>query len=505
MVKLDVIGSTAMYGIYIGVGVYVLRSILSIIFGYIYFPVDYAGPSYYFWRHKFCDQTIARSSFDPIAKNADNQQEPFLTYIQTVQPFDKNKSIKQDLEKTSKSLAKAQKDLAEAQKLTSSKKQETVDAAQEKVNKLKKEVEDLSTKDPLSLEFNSLGFTALLNTPGFSEGFAYDAKKNYKIFKQFQKDNENKVMEADFHFLAFRHLFIKYLKHIKPSSKNWSTIATDQLDNFIRPSRTSDITFTPHQILQVNQSSLKEFSVTIDGKDYSIYIPSSYIDSINGYFSAAKSFQELVAKMMAAETPMFKAVDNKLVFDGKDYFSDIMSICKSIGLSSFFETNGNFDEQLFKEKVEAFFTRIGSIKATPLDIHILNRIYSFYLITHSDINYVVHTNDHIKENAEIQAKIDKVADVMKANKDNKNSSIYQTASRKHSVLVKSFEKRLIEQRFNAFSEIIARNLGSKGYVLDSKEDSRIPVLKYFVYPSVYKTSKKAKVTSPFSSSAVNAS
>lgn len=493
MKKLLIFGKTVEISIYIALGMFAVKTIFSLILGYLRFPIEYAGPSYYYWRHTYCDKELAKNTFTYVKPNTEDAKEPFLTYNKYAQPLADPSAKKGDLESLKKKLSDAEA------RLSSETSEKMKSKIQTEIAELEKSIKKIKEHE-LDVKFNSLGLTPLYAPYKFTDGFVYGPKKSFKVFKT--KGNvPSDLLKFELDFLAFRNVFLTYLSK-KENIEKFTSVSKDTINEFFTNENEIQVDTLTHEDMKkslneiskkVDDGEIKETSIfkltlkSID--DTSFYFLESQAYAVLAYHSILSNFNELISLI---ETSKLAELKESTIMFTEDAQNLINLMAEKIGLLN--EKAGlkapftSKDE--FTKASNEFLQRIASIKPTAMDSHILNRFYYYYLFTRSDLsleNLDISDELPIKEQLSIQESLS-----AKAEKTPKDTS-------KLKVFDGKISKGRIELIFNKLSQDIANSLGNKGYLLDSKDDDRLIPFKYFAYPSTYSPSKKEKVTSPFAS------
>lgn len=488
MKKAAILGKTLKISLYIAVGAFVSKVLFSIILGYRMFPVEYSGPSYYFWRHAYYDKEIAKFSFSYIKPNTENVAEPFETYSAFVQSIKDGNEIKEKLKQN----RKIRENSSEGSK------------AYLEADKEIKKYEGYQN-DKLDVT-NIAGLTPFYTSvSGYTDGFISSPKKSFRIFKNLEdKKATSPYLQNEFEFLAFRHLFLSYLNKLKGKSekKNYFAIEKDKIENFFKLDESFEIEFLGKEYIKnteyikgerfIGDKPIVEITSKIAGVDkFSATMLQSHAEGALKYIEIYSDFNELIALIEKGESLVDIDVKNNVLTVKEEASDLIVKIAEKLNLLNYFE-----NEDAFRTSLNEFVQRIASVKGASMDIHILNRFYYYYLFTRSDFKL---EKESIPSNWPLHEHMTIRDDLLKKKE-------YDTLDKADEAKLKIFEEKVskgrVELIFNKLSQDIANVLGEKTYLLDSKEDDRMFPFRYFAYPSTYKPSDKEKVTSPFSSQEV---
>lgn len=453
------VGKSLEYGLYLAILAAFVKILSSMILGVYYHTALHSGPEVYCWRIKFQDKDISRSTFSPIATNAERKDDLFNTYIDTVQP--------QSISKTEKAIIEKQKN--------------NVDLTPDETGKL----DTIKYKQT----HNKLGFYPLYARTSFSDAFILNPKKSFKIFKN--EENNLSFLEKEFEFLAFRMFFIEYMLTINNGAKSYTPLTKANITSFIKSfSKLSGSVADKDKLV-----SLSPYLSNKEGKN-TISVHIDHAKAIANYCNIHDDFSDIIKKMV--EFSKNKEGDKAIFSIGKDNYSvivadkDVMTgminILNSLGLS---DIMGFEDDESIKIGINNFFTSVALIKPTILTAHILNRIYYYFLFTHSYLCTDEELSKYGSGKEEYSEYIKNLADIKTVLDDNKDDkSIIAEYTNRKNILVKKMYEIRNNKIFNYFSYLLAMNLPGHNIYLNKENNKRLPILNLFAYPDVFETANE---------------
>lgn len=469
MKKLLLVGKTLEYALYIAATAYLFRIICSILIGYVFVTSEYAGPCYYYWRKAHCDVDASKTTYSYIAENSENDYDVFKTYIRNAQPQITPAKSKEE-EKVLKSAIALDKETMKS-------------ASGDEAEELKKRIEDNEQKlEDLSLTAG--GFKSLYADSKFTDSFILGPKKIYKIFIDKKHPRDISKLEPELNFLNFRLVFINYMKAKNPKTSRYSILNRGDIESFFRGDNAESLAFT-----EVPGSNGLLTSVSFNGLESAkpLIISTSRVEPIKQFIKIYKPFNAIL-EAMKTRKPIVTFDGDQVLID-EDALKHMVEIVNLSGLDGFLGS----DEESIKDAIRGFFDRIAKIKPTEFDSHILNRLYYYYFFMNSDL-----APEDVLEKDEAYRLARQKSD--KAKDDAEEASDGDT-KRDLENKAKVFESKYLERRtqliFNHFSQLIAENLGDKGYLLNEGDDNRLFFFKWFAYPHVYFSSDEEKHRSIF--------
>lgn len=479
-------------GLYLALGMYGVKTISSIVIGYLTMKPNMGGLPFYYWRKEYSNSNAAKNSYGFIDPNTEDDTELFRTFSSIVQPMYNEKSLKskkEDLE----AVAKKYKD----SKFFSYKSENALKELEKVEEKLK------------SAKYTSIGLTPLYSVGG-SDSFVLGPKKTFKIFKT-KGDSYNKAaFDSEMEFLAFRHVFLKYLMMNNMESdydkkeklmkmkepKNWVPLKKSLIEKFFASAGRSPIEFGSAKQVELSNGekiSVSTVKITSDNNETAeVKLLESHAKAVENYISAYGDFNKLF-DMLENSEGLVQFEEGKTKVD--EELSDLAwTISSKIGLSK------NFDNkrEVFDEEFSGFITRSALIKPNAFDVHLMNRLHYIYLMLNSEMDpegLDEKYNELKKKGEEFHQKLE-ATDFSTA-----SDSVIKELVAKKTLNVEKMRKRRVGLIFNDFSQKMAKNLGNKGYFLkSSEEDERLPVFKLFAYPGIYESKDKKNIGSVFSKS-----
>jgi len=298
---------------------------------------------------------------------------------------------------------------------------------------------------------------------GLQDTFVFGPTKTWYIFK----DNEL-AYKLEKQYLNFRKKYIMtlYPEIITKINEKKASHDKEEEKKKNEDSKYKIKKFSPNTPIKLNfkvieKEELKNFFET-SGNDF------------NGIYN---DFKTIINKLLSGKVENYKV----------NFSENSASMSPPLSEDVMKLVNKAFPEfGLEVDDVNKWFFRIGIINMTPLDAHILHRIYFYYL-------YIVSFVD--VKNAKGKEKYDEY--------DKKYSELSKKADGaegedKKVILLKmknTNAKRAsarINIIFNQLSGMIANILGNKGAILDSKDDQR----NFFVKLGCPKTAPKKSVVLP---------
>lgn len=477
-------------GIYLGLGMYSVKTISTLLVGYIAMKPNMGGLPLYYWRKEYSNPNAAKNAYGFIDPNTETDTALFRAFSATVQPMYNEKKLSSEKESQSEIVEKNKDSWFfkyKAEKATNK-----IEEIDEKLKKAKTTVNDLTP----------------LYSVGGSDSFVLGPKKTFKIFRTKGDAYNEKALESEMQFLAFKNVFFKYLKMntkeedydkksksmSKQEPKNWVPLKEELVGKFFSSKGASPLKFgSPKDITLADGQAARSVKIEItaeDNKTESVVFLESHADAVKKYISAYGDFEQLFDMLEDNEGLIQFSNDGKVTADSK--LTDLLwTISNKIGFSE----NFNNDRSVFDKQFTEFITRSVLIKPNAFDVHIMNRLHYIYLMMNSDLNPEGLDNkyDELKKKGEEFHNLLAGLDFKTASK----SQVKELVAKK-TLNVEKMRKRRIGLIFDDLSSKIAKNLGNKGYYLKSaEEDERLPFFKYFAYPGIYGTKDEKKVEPVF--------
>lgn len=475
---------------YLALGMYSVKSISTILVGYLTMKPNMGGLPFYYWRKEYSNSNAAKNTYGFIDPNTEDETELFKSFSSSVQARYNEKilkSKKEDLE----AVANKYKD-SRFFSYKSKKALEEIEKIDEKLKNAKVTVN---------------GLTPLYSIGG-SDSFVLGPKKTFKIFRTKGKEYNKTALESEMQFLAFRHVFLKYLRMnsmevdydkekkalTEQEPKNWVVLKEELIERFFSPVGTSPLSFSSGKEIELADGQ-KAKAVTVEinsesGKTAQVKFLQSHTEAISNYISAYGDFNKLFEMLENNEGLIQFSKDGKVIIDD-DFNNLVWNISNKIGFSE----NFNNDRAVFDREFSEFIKRIALIKPNAFDVHIMNRLHYIYLMFNSNMDPegLDGKYDELKQRSmEFHEKLEKL-DLNTASK-----SLIKELVAKKTLNVEKMRKRRLGLIFNDFSMKIAKNLGNKGYFLKSaEEDERLPVFRLFAYPGIYGPKDEKKANSVF--------
>lgn len=473
------VGKTLEYALYIAASAYLFRIICSIVIGYVLVTSEYAGPCYYYWRKTYCDVDASKTTYSHIAKNSDNDYSVFKTYIGNVQTElspSELKSASKDLEAT---ITRDEESLAELRG--------DAGADQAAIDELTRKIE-ASKKELKALSLTAEGFEPLYADSKFTDSFILGPKKTYKIFVDKSNNKDISRLEPELNFLNFRLAFIKYMKAKGSDTSKYSVINRSDIESFFSNGNPNNLVFEE----VAGEEGLTRVSFEGLGTTESFLIKTSSVEPIKEFIGIYTPFKAILDAMEdESKRPIVKFENDKVVIE-EGALKNMVRIVELSGLSKLVD-----DSQSVETAIEGFFDRISKIKPTAFDSHILNRIYYYYFFMNSHLA----SREVLERDKAYGAAYQKSVEAKKEAEDTSDSESRKDLENKAKVFQNKYLERRTQLIFNHFSQLIAENLGDKGYLLDESEDNRLFFFKWFSYPSVYFSSDEEKHKSIFDDAA----
>ncbi|KAM0680537.1 hypothetical protein GINT2_001225 [Glugoides intestinalis] len=471
-----------LYGAFIA---YFIKIIATIVIGYVYLPPKYAGPVYYYWRKAYCDAEASKSSYTYIEPLMEDESTLFNIFYQTVQPQVNQKQL----------AAK----IADLEEQVTKNANSSFSYYKNKAAKLNEKLTELKKKQDLAKTTGS-GQSPLYSVGSFTDTFVLGPKKTFKIFSN-GKGYDEKALQAELDFLAFRYVFLQYLtlntkkemivkdknKEIKPT-KNYTILAEDKINTFFNNKNL----LTSEKVKGFNDINSVVFTNISDSPK--MFLSNDQLKAVERYISIYPEFNNLIAMLSSQKTkdaaPLIQFKNDQVIIDDS-LLSQVEKIFKILEI----ETTGGS----FREDFTSFIQRLSVVKPKAYDAHILNRFYYYYLFVKSNMDPSNGQRSDEKYTT-LQNSIDEIhasLDELVKNTDSSSDDKIQEYVMKRDVLSDKLSKRRTELIFNNLSQMIAMQLGTKGHVLSSEEDDRIFLLKYFAYPGMFSVSQAESVSSVF--------
>jgi len=419
--KLLILGKTVKYALYITFGAYCFKILFTLIFGMYKLEVKNSGPMFYYWQTTQCNREAVKSFYRQIPRNSERVNPVFTAYADIVQFSEEVANI-----------------IDENKKIT---------------EKDKHKEYSLVNED---------GSTPLYTTnPGFFEIFVIEYNKNHRIFKNKDKLEDLSKLRKELEFLTFRMAFIEYIKSKNPGMKGFQQVEKADIEAFFNLSN------------KINIAGNGDVT-GINGEKYKVN--KEYANGIAIYRGIYNDFMAFIAALKKGDN-IFEEVD-AYNFKVKDSVMPLfIKIVKAVGLEEFIvePSDANNDEKL-KDAINGFITRMAVIKPLYFDVHVFNKIISYFFFTHSYLG----TKDALMGNQEY-AELNKEAE-----------EIEKSGSTSKSTQVKlgNIHKKMAALRnsliLDYFSELLAKNMGKSGFLLKNEDDKRWPLLSFFAYPGLFK-------------------
>lgn len=479
MSTLSKVGRTLEYGVYSAVVVYAFKVVVALIFGYLLYTTECAGPAYFRWRKDYCDMGASKVSYGYIDPNTEDRTELFNTFSSAVQPAYNPKLYNQEMNELQSTVEKLKDSWWY---------KNTFRLASIRLAELSEEVKPQT-------EVTEESTTPLYSVGSFTDTFIIKPQKTFKIFAiNSNGEPYNKpALDAEFDFLAFRHIYLRYMsdltaqeeinirgERVMQASKNYVAITRKQVEDFFLHNDLSVQNVIVNEkpckrIFHINGRKLKT-PITLSEKQFAGY---------EKYLGVYKPFMKLVAYLENEDKePIVTFADGK-VESSDEFYSIVEEIIEQLGLESLFIKKG---QALTPEEIRAefnlFLNRLSLLKPHAFDVHILNRFYYYYLFVKS---YLEPASDPQKSDgkySELKKQVDKLAEEIE-DQVSKSANVRDLVT-KRNVYKEKLTKRRVELMFNHLSFLIARKLGDKGFVLKSQDENRNILARLLgCYPGVY--------------------
>lgn len=363
------IGQAVQAFAYVAITLYLVKVVSTLIFGLWLHDLQNAGPQYYYWRSKHVDVESCKNSHASTAANDERREPVFNKYIGHVQPEITPKE-KKELDR----LLKLRKDTPDKE-----------------TDEIKGRIEELQFKSKIAY---LVPITPFYSPTKFVDTFILNPKSTFKIFRNKSKTDPTEYLDRELQFLAFRLLYIKSVQEeVKPSSfESWGYVDKKVVDKvFADYEKKKDIVEKQIQIKtsaeykEAKDKKLEEENKTESLKRY----PGLRFEDYNDFMFAFQRFAELrdpfETIIVALVNSTLYQLDSthpssNLVFTSSEPFKhitvdetlkdDFETITRAISTDP-----GHTD---FRSLYEGFLSRIGLIKPTIIDAHILNRCYYYF-------------------------------------------------------------------------------------------------------------------------------
>lgn len=422
--KLLILGKTVKYALYIAFGAYCFKILFTLIFGMYKLEVTNSGPMFYYWQTTQCNREAVKSFYRQIPRNSERVNPVFTTYADNVQFSEDVANI-----------------IDENKKITEKDKHKEYSPVNER------------------------GEAPLYTTnPGFFEMFVIEYNKNHRIFKNKDKPEDLSKLKKELEFLTFRMAFIEYIKSKNPEMKGFQQVKKADIEAFFDLS---------NKIVVSPEGNVKG----INGEEYKVN--HEYANGIDMYRGIYNDFMKIV-DALKKEDNIFEVVDAYNFKVNDSVMPLFMKIVRTVGLEEFVVgPNDVKNDKKLKDAINGFVTRMAVIKPLYFDIHVFNKIASYFFFTHSYLG----ATDTLLKNVEYRGLSEDAGKV-------KNEG---TTSKSNQVKLGNYLKKMAALRnsliLDYFSELLAKNMGKSGFLLRAKDDKRWPLLSLFAYPGVFKENK----------------
>lgn len=442
------VGKALEWAFYVSFAAYMIKVICVVLVGYLYMRPEWAGPVFFYWRKQFCDSEAAKHSYSFINPNGEDLTKTFVLFTDTVQPvcdLKWYKGIEKDLNERIGNPSKG---------IFGFFADDTV--------KLKEKLKEHKTRYEKKASINAKGLTPLYSVGSYTDTFVLGPRKTFKVFRGADEE-DTQLMELELDFLAFRHVFLRYL--------STSTAEENVPSKSYRPYREVYGIFKNFSSCVKERPGTDQSNITLEVNGTEISMERTRYEAVKKYFGIYDSFNEIIVMLEnVGSKPVSFNEDGTVVIDS-NLVNQIGKIVRDLGLENLLkDSEGTLD---LETSLKGFFSRLAMAKASSLDTHALNRFYYYYLFTRSYLN------------PGRAPRKDAVYEELKATIRDIGNSSNKDLITKRGIYIEKLNKRRVELIFNHLSHLIANKLGNKGIVLKSKEDTRKFLLSYFAYPAVY--------------------